>query len=205
MAGVGATVCSLLSYSASAGNLTTSVLWKLLIEHEEDWKPPSCTTVTQRLCGPNGWKNIQQLPFTSTAALSQHTDWNLEGALINPIATNCRFFMPFLFIQVIRILALLWVNILGLGLLERVLHTGGHADRDHAHERTTSDAPFLWFQRPFPKVPVSVTYYLCLAMFVVFHWEWQQNVIKQKALHGGWGGNYPLHICRALPWWTVSP
>lgn len=32
------TVCSLLSFSAPARNLTTSVLWKLLIEHEEDWK-----------------------------------------------------------------------------------------------------------------------------------------------------------------------
>lgn len=88
---------------------------------------------------------------------------------------------------------------------ERLLHTGGHADWDYAHGRTTSDAPFLWFQRPFPKVPVSVTYYFCLVMFVVFNWEWEQNVIKQKVLHGGWGGNHPLHICRALPWWTVSP
>lgn len=205
--GGGATVCSLLSYSASAGNLRTSVLWKLLIEHEEDWKPPCCTTATQCLCCWNGWKHIQHLPFTLTAALSQHTDWNMEGVLLNPFATNCRLLHAFS----------LHTHQQNPGITlskysrsrtssERLLvHTGGREDWDHAHWGAISDAPLLWFQRPSPKVPVFVTYYFCLAMFVVFNWEGQQNVIKTEGTSWGVGGKCPLYICRPLPWWTVSP
>lgn len=179
---------------------TTSVLWKLLIEHEEDWKPPHCTTATQGLCCPNGWKHIQQLLITSMAALSQCTDWNLEGALLNPFATNWRLLRGFsLHTDRHNPGVTLSKYSRSRTSSEGLLSTGGHQDWDSAHWRTTSDAPFLWFQRPFPKVPVSVTYYFCLAMFVAFNWEWQRNVITQKALPGGWGGNCPLHICRPFP------